>query len=151
MQKFNFKLQGLLKVRTAKEKQVKAELGAILSEIHRNKENIEKLNQDIDVSYKNQEEMINKLVNAKFLEFHPYFVKSKKEHIKNLEKKIAELQIQYEEKIEELKQRKAEVKLIEKLKEKDLEKYNKLAEKKQRDYIEENNIMKNNREKSDYQ
>ncbi|HLE10388.1 MAG: flagellar export protein FliJ [Bdellovibrionales bacterium RIFOXYD12_FULL_39_22] len=146
MNKFNFKLQGLLKVRIAREKQVKAELGVILSEIQKNKDTIQALNNDIDEAYKNQEAMMDKAVNAKFLEFHPYYVKSKKAHIDVVEKQIDGLQSQYEKKIEELKQKKADVKLIEKLKEKQMEKHVKYVEKKQQEAIEENHIMKGNRE-----
>ena len=48
-------------------------------------------------------------VDAQFLNFYPYYIEGKKNHIKVNEDKIYALQKRYEKKLEELHQAKAEV------------------------------------------
>ena len=142
MKRFKFRLESLLKVRKSKEKIVKIELGAIVKQIQENKNEIEKLNSDINFAYKNQESMQNQIFDAKFLEFYPYYIQGKKLYIEELKKKIEDLQLDYNEKVEELNSARADSKLIEQLKEKDQVKYKKTREKLFQNEIDEMSIMR---------
>ncbi len=144
MKRFNFKLKGLLKIREVVEQKVKIELGEILQQINNLRDEIIVLNHDISEGYKSQESVSRNHATAKMLEFYPYFLEGKREHIKFRKDQIKQLQVKYDEKIEQLKKARADVKLIEKLKEKELKKYNKEKNRLEAATIEELNIMKLN-------
>ena len=72
MQKFQFKLNGLLKVREFKEKKIKIELGEVLKEITSVEEMIAKLHRDIDETYKAQEDLMKDPAAGKMIQFFPY-------------------------------------------------------------------------------
>ena len=86
MQKFKFKLDGLLKVREFKEKKVKIELGEILREINDVENKIALANQAISETYDAQEAfMADSNSSGQMLQFFPLFIQGKKEDIKNKE------------------------------------------------------------------
>ena len=142
MQRFDFKLSGLLKLREFKEQKIKVELGEIVREIQRLKEENVQINQDIDEAYRSQEKLMEKLAPAQMLEFYPYFIKGKKEHIKYNETLLYTLSRKYDEKISELKKAMGDVKIIENLKQKQFDEYRYESEKKEQADLEELFLMK---------
>lgn len=142
MKKFEFRLQALLKVREFREKQVKTELGEILREIGSLEEQNNNLDREITEAYHSQEKMLEANVDAQFLNFYPYYIEGKKNHIKNNESKIFALKKRYDAKLEELKQAKADVHVIEGLKEKEQTKHKKEVDKRLQDILDESTLRK---------
>ncbi len=118
MKNFNFKLDGVLKLRKFKEHKAKVELGMINREIEEIKREMKKLNKDIETGYDSQQELLSKGVKAKMIHFFPLFNKGKSEHIRLLQKRLDELEEEYEEQLELVIKLKGEADLIKKLKEK---------------------------------
>ncbi len=137
MQKFHFKLNGLLKVREFREKKLKIELGEILKSINEVEERIIKLNKEIDESYNAFQNLTKSSTTGRMVQFFPYFVDGKREDIKNNESKLYALKKKYEHKIQELRQAKGEVKVIENLKEKKQQEWKKEFDKKLQEELEE--------------
>lgn len=142
MKKFDFKLKGLLKIREAREKVVKTQLGEILRQINILKEEIIGFRKAIDEAYKSQEKMMENAVDAQFLNYFPYYIKGQNDHIKLNENKIYSLQRRYDEKLKELQSAKADVHVIESLKEKAEVKYKKEVEKQLQDILDESSLRK---------
>lgn len=142
MKKFEFRLQALLKVREFREKQVKSELGEILREIQQLKDVNAQCDKDITEAYLAQEKMLETMVDAQFLNFYPYYIEGKKQNIQNNESKIFSLNKRYDSKIEELKRAKADVHVIEGLKEKEQVKHNKAVNKHLQDILDESSLRK---------
>ena len=130
MQKFKFKLDGLLKVREFKEKRLKVELGEILTEMQAVKDDIKRLNENIHDTYQAQESFLADPSSGDMVKFFPRFIKTKKEDIKNRENLLYALQRKFDEKQVELGTARGEVKVIENLKEKKATEHKKKVEKK---------------------
>ena len=79
MQKFKFKLDGLLKVREFKEKQLKIELGEILKEINAVEAKVAEANVAIAETYDAQEAFMRDPSNGQMLQFFPLFIQGKKD------------------------------------------------------------------------
>lgn len=137
MKKYKFKLEAILKVRKLKEEKCKMEIGRLQVEINNLKNELDKHNSGIDDSYLSQEKGLADGMNGHELRFHPYFVAGKKAHIDQITAQINMLQSDVEKKYDELKFLRADVKVIEEMKEKDKVKYKKALEKKQFAEIEE--------------
>lgn len=142
MKKFDFKLKGLLKIREFKETQVKNELGVILREINELKEQIDQFKVDIAEAYHAQEELTKQVVDSQMLTFFPYFIKGKEDHIETNENRIFALNKKYEAKLKELHQAKADVSVIENLKEKGEKAHKKEVDKKLQEVLEEHTSRK---------
>lgn len=137
MQKFKFKLDGLLKVREFSEKKIKIELGQLLKEINRVNDLIAKLNRDLDDAYHEQEKILSGHANGNLLKFFPYFVTGKKADIKNQEALKLDLSEKYKLKIHELAIARGEVKVLENFKDKKKTEWVKEKDKKEQMSIEE--------------
>ncbi len=142
MKKFDFKLKGLLKIREAREKIVKTELGEILREINKLKDENVRLSQDIEEAYQSQEKLMEQAIDAQFLNFYPYFIKGKKDHIELNKNKIFSLNKRYDAKLQELHNAKADVHVIETLKDKAEVKHKKEVEKKLQEILDESSLRK---------
>ncbi len=142
MKKFEFRLQALLRVREFREKQVKSELGEILRQIQQLKDLNLQCDKDISEAYLTQEKMLETMVDAQFLNFYPYYIEGKKQNIQNNEAKIFALKKRYDAKLEELKQAKADVHVIEGLKEKEQVKHKKAVDKHLQDILDESSLRK---------
>lgn len=149
MQKFHFKLNGLLKVREFKEKKIKIELGEILKEITRIENEIEKLHKDIDETYKAQEDLMKDPSAGKMIQFFPYFIQGKKEHIKVKENELYALRKKYERKVQELAEARGEVKVLENFKDKKKTEWRKEYDKKIQEDMEEFVMLRHNMKKED--
>ncbi len=144
MQKFKFKLDGLLKVREFKEKKIKIELGEILREIGDVEEKIRSANTAIDETYEAQETFMRDPSLGQMLQFFPYFIQGKKEEIKNRENLLWALKKKYDTKITELATARGQVKVMENFKEKKLTEWTKQRNKKELESIEEILMMRRN-------
>lgn len=144
MQKFKFKLDGLLKVREFKEKKIKIELGEILKEIGEVEEKITDANKAIDETYEAQEAFMQDSSLGKMLQFFPYFIQGKKDDIKNKENLLWALKKKYEAKIVELAMARGQVKVMENFKEKKKGEWTKERNKKEQEAIEEILMMRTN-------
>ena len=137
MQKFKFKLDGLLKVREFKEKKIKIELGEILREINAVEDKIAFANSAITETYEAQEVFLKDPAQGQMLQFFPQFIQGKKEDIKNKENLLWALKKKYDKKIAELATARGEVKVMENFKEKKHGEWKKEKNKKEQEGIEE--------------
>ena len=144
MQKFKFKLDGLLKVREFKEKKIKIELGEILKEVGEVEGKIAFANKAIDETYEAQEAFMQDLSSGNMLQFFPVFIQVKKEDIKNKENLLWALKKKYDAKILELATARGQVKVMENFKEKKLGEWTKEKNKKEMESIEEILMMRRN-------
>ena len=137
MKKYKFRLEAILKIRKMKEEQCKLAIGKIQVQINQIKDEIALHHSGIDKSYESHEKGLDSGIIGRELHFHPFFVQGKKAHISRLEEYQAKLQNDVEEKYKELNQLRADVKVMEKLKEKEKKLYIKKIEKKQYEELEE--------------
>ena len=144
MQKFKFKLDGLLKVREFKEKKIKIELGQILKEISEVEEKILLASKAIDETYEAQDVFMRDPSAGKMLQFFPYFIQGKKEDIKNKENLLWALRKKYDVKITELAMARGQVKVMENFKDKKKGEWTKERNKKEQEAIEEILMMRIN-------
>ncbi|MFA6238988.1 MAG: flagellar export protein FliJ [Bacteriovorax sp.] len=144
MQKFKFKLEGLLKVREFKEKKIKIELGQILKEIREVEDKIALANKAIDETYAAQEVFMKDPSAGNMIQFFPYFIQGKKEDIKNKESLMWALKKKYEQKVADLAIARGEVKVMENFKEKKKDEYTRKQNKKEQEAIEEILTMRTN-------
>ncbi len=146
MKKFQFKLEAPLKLRTFKEKMIEAEVGRILSKIHDNQDQIEKLKEDIEIAYKSQEKILEQQVSVNSIKFYPQYLNAKKLHIQKIEEEIIVLKKQYEQKLTEMRKARGDVKIFEKLKEKSIDEYKKEVSKEEQENIEEMVLLRTGRD-----
>jgi flagellar FliJ protein len=144
MQKFKFKLDGLLKVREFKEKKVKIELAEILKEIADVEDKIEKIHFAIDEAYEAQDKFLSSASEGRMIQFFPMFIQGKKEDLKNKESLLWALKKKYTAKVEELGKARGDVKVLENFKEKKKTEHKKYTDKKEQEEIEEIFTMKAN-------
>lgn len=144
MQKFKFKLDGLLKVREFKEKQLKIELGEILKEINSVEEKIAEANRAIAETYDAQEAFMRDPSSGQMLQFFPLFIQGKKEDIKNKDNLLWSLRKKYDKKVAELATARGEVKVMENFKDKKKDEWSKEKNKKEQEAIEEILMMRSN-------
>jgi flagellar FliJ protein len=137
MKKFKFKLDSVLKLKNFKEEKIKTELGVIVANIHKCKAVMEKIKDDVNMAYKDQEAMLKKGASGQEVQFFAHFVKGKKEHMIFQQNTLKELNESYNLKINELKIIKGEVKIVENLKEKKKNEFYKEEEKKFQASIDE--------------
>ncbi len=136
--KFKFKLDGLLKMRSFKEKMIKADLGKIVKKQTEIREKIESLKKDILEIYKAQKEAFdNGNVDGRMLQFYPQFISQKKAHIVEITKLLSQSEIEYSEKVKELKVAMGEVKVVENMKERKKKEFKKKLDKKMQEELED--------------
>jgi flagellar FliJ protein len=136
MKKFKFKLESVLKLKNFKEK-IKTELGIIVAKINECKIVMQKIKDDVNLAYQDQEAMLKIGASGQEVQFFAHFVKGKKEHMIFQQSILKELNENYNSKISELKVIKGEVKIVENLKEKKKTEYKKDEEKKYQASIDE--------------
>lgn len=137
MKKYKFKLEALLKIRKLKEEQCKMEIGRIQVHIKDLENQIEDQQAGIVEAYDMQEKALEDGMEGIEVRFHPYFVQGKRSHIKKLEEEKAKYTQYVEYKYDELSRFRADVKVIEKMKERDAKSYKQKIEKKMNEQIEE--------------
>lgn len=106
-------------MRSMLEETCRSALGMLMVERQNLVELIETIQHDIQSTYAEQETIMAGGMKAGHAAFFPYAVAGKEARIKEIEKEIAALDVKIEEKKAELIQRRADLKLIENLKEKE--------------------------------
>lgn len=142
MEKYKYKLEALLKLRKFKESALKVELGRINQEVASVKKSIEKLKDNINSTYKDQEVILSDATSGQMAQFYPRYIQSQREDIKNKENLLYSLQKKYEAKLREVSLAMGESKIITNMKEDDYKKYKNKIEKKQHENREEMSIMR---------
>jgi flagellar FliJ protein len=137
MKGYKFKLDAVLKIRKLKEERCKMEIGQIQVQINTLNSDIQRHKDGIKQSYDSHEQGLSDGLNGQELRFHPYFVSGKNADITKIQQEIEYLKIDAEQKYEELKYLRADVKVMDQMKEKDQTKYKKHLQKKQFEEIEE--------------
>lgn len=135
--KFKFKLEAVLKLRRLEEEKCKMEVGRLQVAINKYEDMILDNNESIKISYDSHEEALEKGMSAQELQFHPYFVSGKKAHIDAIQAEIRRLEYEKKRKVEELSMLRGKVKVFEKMREKELSKFKKEANKKEYMELEE--------------
>src|SRR5690554_1747319 len=118
MKKFKFSLEGLLKIRSLKEMECKTNIGKLQVEIENIKDSIIKNEQGIANIYASQEEVLKEGVSGQELKFFPYFFEGNEAQIKILKNELYRKELQIKELYKELADRRADLKLIINMKEK---------------------------------
>lgn len=137
MKGFKFKLDPVLKIRKLKEEQCKMEIGRYQVQIKTLKEEIERHHSGIEQSYESQEKGLSQGLSGQEVQFHPFFVQGKVAHIRKINEQVKDLEQTVQQKYIELNTLRADVKVIEKMKEKKTTEYKKDLQKKQYEVIEE--------------
>ncbi|MCO4752986.1 MAG: hypothetical protein KC478_00820 [Bacteriovoracaceae bacterium] len=137
MKKYKFKLEALLKMRKLKEDQVKMEIGRLQTRKNELENEIHNQNAGIDQAYESQEVSVKAGATGLDLRFYPYFVEGKKAAIHMINVEIKELEEKLSEKFEELKIMRANVKVLEEMKEKNKKAHKKMSDKLMHQKIEE--------------
>ena len=137
MKKFKFRLETLLKFRKFREKELKIQLGEIVKYIEIVRQEIVELNQAIDDCYESQSSLMNDTIKGRMIQFVPYFVEGKRAHIKSKENLLYALQKKYDAKVAEVRKAMGDVKVIDKMKHKEIALYNRELVKKEREQNEE--------------
>lgn len=134
---YKFKLEAVLKMRKLAEEQVKMKLGRVNIKISEVMQNIKEQDASIDQAYESQEAGLNKGLDGQEIRFHPYFVQGKRAHIGQLKAELRMHEAEREQLQKELSRKRADVKVIEKLREKDFKQYKTKIEKKMNLQLEE--------------
>lgn len=137
MKGYKFKLDAVLKIRKLKEDQCKMEIGRLQVQIKELEALKSQSQEGINQAYASQEEALKNGLNGMEMRFHPYFVEGNRAKINKIEEEIKRVQLEVDEKFEELKKLRADVKVIDEMKTKDQNKYKKALQKKQFEIIEE--------------
>jgi flagellar FliJ protein len=121
MKRYQFRLEAVRKMRSMMEETCRSALGLLMVERQNLVELTESLQHDIENSYREQEALLTTGLKAGHAAFFPMMVSGKEARIKEVQKEMALLDERIEEKKRELTQRRADLKLIENLKEKDFQ------------------------------
>jgi len=119
MQKFKFKLESVLKMKTLLEEQCRNELGKIIVEKTNLEAEIERQNKNIDAMYFENESHLKKGMSASQVSVFPQLASGHRAKIEELKKMIAQVEERIEAKKQELSEKRAELKLMSNLKEKE--------------------------------
>lgn len=113
------------------------ELGTLMVERQNYLDEVSTLEMNITETYRLHETALSSGMKASHVSFFPQVVEGKEAHIASIKKKILDVDSRIEVKLEELKIKKAELKAVEKLREKDFEIWRKAANKKMDMNVEE--------------
>jgi len=139
--KFQFRLEGLLKLCEFCEQEIKVELGNILKEIAFVEDEIVKLHQHIDETYQAQENVAGASATGRMMGFFPAFVSAKNADIAAKENILFALRRKYDVKLKDMYAARGESKVIQNLKEKEQMAFKKSVDKKMNLDIEENSMI----------
>lgn len=113
------------------------ELGILMVERQNYLDEVTNLETNISEAYKSHEQAMSVGMKASHVSFFPQIVEGKEAHIAQVKDKIVDVDARIEKKLQELKTRKAELKAVEKLREKDFEEWKKAANKQMDMKVEE--------------
>lgn len=131
-------MEAILKLKEFNEEKAKIELGKVNKKILEIDQKIEQHLIDIETAYSSQEEILKSGSDGRFLQFYPFYTQSKQNTIIKLKADRVELQKLADQKLQALVRCRNEVKVFEKLKEKDYGEWKKAHNKEQDQKVEEN-------------
>ncbi|MGE3609967.1 MAG: flagellar export protein FliJ [Bacteriovoracaceae bacterium] len=137
MKKYQFRLEPVLKVRRFKEETCRMELGQLISALNVIENQLHHDRGEIENYYKIQESGLKVGMNAQQLQAFPMLVMAKEKNIQLLLRDKAKQEQLIEEKKQELAFLRGELKVVEKLKEKDYDEYKKALNKEIDQKVEE--------------
>ena len=132
MKKFNFKLESVLKLRSHKVDLAKSELGKIIAQKNLKKEEIKQREQEISDHESNDSNS-----SLSYLQNRFYRISQLHSEIENIKLEIDNIKEIEEVKRKQLNEVLKDEKIMEKLKEKELESYNDKLKKEENEFIEE--------------
>ena len=135
--KHKFKFEGLLKLRKFKEHKGKVQLAQVNKEILNSKEKMARAEQDIRSAYKMAELALQDGKNGRVLPFYPAYIQSRRNDIKKERYHLKKLEQEFQKKTQTLSVLRGNLKVIEKLKIKDFEKFKRKYQKKIQDDIDD--------------
>ncbi len=141
MKKFKYKLEGLLKIRKAREEGCKMELGQLQNYLSKCRYQIQVENEGIHAAQSAHNKMLESGIGGREVQFFPRFIEGKEVNIQLLKKEIKRYEALVSEKLKELNLLRAEVKVIDNLKEKAQAKFKKEEDKKEELKREENILI----------
>lgn len=121
MKRYKFRLEAVLKVRRMVEESCRNELGMLMVEKQNYLNEVTTLESDIRDTYHAHEKAMGEGMKASHVSFFPQVVEGKEAHIKQVKHQITDVEKRIELKLEELREKKAELKAVEKLREKDFD------------------------------
>ena len=121
MQRYKFRLEAVLKVRRMVEESCRNELGLLMVEKQRFLDEVAVQEADIVATYVAQEQAMREGMKASHVSYFPRVVEGKEARIKQIKNSITDTERRIEMKLDELRVKKAELKAVEKLREKDFE------------------------------
>lgn len=142
MKKYKFKLDGLLKLREFREHQEKVKLSQINQQITDIDNKVVDVTHEIELAYKSQQELTESGIDGQFLSFYPMYIKAKKDLIQQLQAQKQQLLKTHSLQVKILSQKRGDVKVIEKVKHKDHEKFKKEKAKKIQEDIDDIIMMR---------
>jgi len=116
---------------------VKAQIGEVLKEINRIEDSIHEIDKSISETYQSQEELMKKPSDAHMLTFFPFYLKSRVDDLKIQHNLLGKSNERYTELLNELKQARGEVKVLDNMKERKKEEFVKKKNKKESEEIED--------------
>ncbi len=137
MKKHKFKLAAVLKLREAREKKLKSELGEIVQEMQALRDRMSEIERELDSVYEAQEKSMETASTGRMLSFYPAAVQGLKADRQAKTNLLGAVERRYQRKVNELKVAMGETKVMNKLKEKDLAIHQKAVKKKEQETLEE--------------
>jgi flagellar export protein FliJ len=137
MKRYKFKLEALLKLRRFKEEQARVEIGMMRNELEKLKDRIVTQRGHIDIAADSQTKVLSCGTAARNVQFYPEFFEGKEIEIRNIKSNSIILQAAIQAKVEEWKILRGEVKVIEKLREKNFNVFRKTQNKEETKKLEE--------------
>ncbi len=147
MKNFKFKLEGLLKIRKAKEQICKSEIGQVQKNIQTCRNQISYEREGISAAQDAHNKMLEHGSGGREIQFFPRFIRGKEINVELLKKEIKKNEEILAEKLRELSSLRADVKVIENLKEKAKIIFKKELFKKEEQRREENLLIWNSYKK----
>jgi flagellar export protein FliJ len=123
MNKYKFRLEAVLKIRKFKEEARRVELGKLLMELNKIDEQLNHDQKEIDTYYEIQEDNLKSGMPAGKIQILPFLVQGKKRNLELLLIAKRRMEMLIEEKRQELAIARGELKVMEKLHEKDHDEY----------------------------
>ncbi len=137
MKRFTFRLEAVRKLRTLLEERCRNELGHLMVERQNVLEQIAAVEKAIADAYREQEGHLAGGMRASHLAFFPMSTEGREARIRQLQTEVERLEGLIAEKRADLNQKRADLKLIENLREKDLRAWKKAYEKDENLKVEE--------------
>lgn len=134
---FQYKLEAVLKIRRFNEEKARVELGYIQQLVDQKKQEIEKEKNDIELLTTSREKELSMGIKGYELHLYPMYIQAKNNKMKQLNRDLRDLNFALSEAQEKWYKTRADVKVLEKLREKELQQYKKDMNKKQDNALEE--------------